>query len=253
MKHRINIMIYVTLVAITAFFFNNSAYFIPLLIIWTTIFLIVLTFGVLFLRFNYFLPSIIRSSTEECILTFDDGPDPIQTPKILNTLRKKNIKAIFFVIGKKAEKHPELIQQIRSEGHLIGNHSYSHHKMLAIFPTTTLIEDLEKCQSILLKITGIENKLFRAPIGYTNPNFGRAIKVLKLHSIGWNVRSYDTLAKNKSKFLKRLLKKTKASSIILFHDNLSFTSDVLEEYIDKAQMNGILFASNNLQKKLSYD
>ena len=253
MKHRINILVYVALISLTSFFLNDSIYFIPLLILWTILFLIVLTLGVLFLKFNYFLPSITRFSTKECLLTFDDGPHPDYTPQVLDILKEKNVKAVFFVIGEKAEQYPEIVKRIINEGHLIGNHSYSHNKFMAMFPTTTLIEDLEKCQLILHNITGEENQLFRAPIGYTNPNFGRAIKALNLHSIGWSLRSYDTLNNEKSKLLNRLVTKTKAGDIVLLHDNLPQTVSILQEYIDKSTVNGILFASGELKNKLKYD
>lgn len=252
MKHRINIIVYVLLITLTSLFLSESPYFIPLLVLWTSLFLIILTLGVLFLKFNYFLPSIINYKKDECLLTFDDGPDPILTPKILDTLSKNNVKAIFFVIGEKAEKHPEIIERIVAEGHLIGNHSYSHNKFLAMYPTTTLIEDLEKCQVVLKSITGEENQLFRAPIGYTNPNFGRAIKILKLHSIGWSLRSYDTLSKDKNQLTKRLIENTKPGSIVLLHDNLPQSEIILEDYISQSRSNGILFASGELKNNLKY-
>ncbi len=253
MKHKINIFIYVLLISLTALFYSESEWFIPLLLLWTIIFFIVLSIGVLFLKFNYFFPSINHFSTKECLLTFDDGPHPEYTPKILDTLKEKNVKAIFFVIGKKAEKHPEIIKRIIKDGHLIGNHSYTHNKFLAMYPTTKLIEDLEKCQVILKKITGEDNQLFRAPIGYTNPNFARALKVLNLHSIGWSLRSYDTLKKDEDELIHRLISKTKPSDIVLLHDNLNQTVSSLYEYIDKASANGILFASGELKNKLKYD
>jgi len=253
MKHRINIFIYVLLITLTALFLSEATYFIPLLILETVLFFVVLTLGVLFLRFNYFLPSITHYTNTECLLTFDDGPDPIYTPKILDILQRNKVKAIFFVIGEKAEQNPELVERIIQEGHLVGNHSYSHHKLIALFPTTTLIEDLEKCQVILKQITGEENKLFRAPIGYTNPNFARALKALKLHSIGWNLRSYDTLSKSKEALIHRLVQQTKKGSIVLLHDNLPQTYEALEEYIVQARRNGLLFASGDLKNNLKYD
>ncbi len=253
MKHRINIFIYVSLITLTAFFLSETAYFIPLLILETLLFIVILTLGVLFLRFNYFLPSIIHYKPTECLLTFDDGPHPELTPKILDILAKNKVKAIFFIIGEKAEKNPEIVERILKEGHLVGNHSYSHNKFLAMYPTTALIEDLEKCQVILKQITGEENKIFRAPIGYTNPNFARALKVLNLHSIGWNLRSYDTLSKGKEALIHRLVQHTKKGSIVLLHDNLPQTEEALEEYITQARRNGILFASGDLKNNLKYD
>ncbi|MBL1280470.1 MAG: polysaccharide deacetylase family protein [Fluviicola sp.] len=199
---------------------------------------------------NYFLPSLIRLKNKEVLLTFDDGPDPVNTPKILDILREENAKSIFFVIGQKAEKHPEIIARILSEGHLIGDHTYTHNNMMALFSTAKLIEELTKSQATLTKLTGRRIPIFRAPIGYTNPNFARALKEMNLHSIGWSLRSYDTINKDVNKLRKRLISKTKASDIVLLHDNLDISTTVLKDYIQESKANGILFASSIDIKKL---
>tara|TARA_R110002072_G_scaffold302060_2_gene483588 strand:- start:11566 stop:12327 length:762 start_codon:yes stop_codon:yes gene_type:complete len=243
MKHRINILVYAILVVLTSILLEGSVFFWPLLIFITFTFLITLTLGVLFLKINYFLSSLIRLKSKEVLLTFDDGPDPINTPKILDILKEENTKAIFFVIGNKADKHPEIIARILSEGHLIGDHTYTHNNMMALFSTAKLIKEFTQSQSTLLKLTGKRVPIFRAPIGYTNPNFARALKKLKLHSVGWSLRSYDTIFKDSNKLKERLVTKTKAGDIVLLHDNLDITSTILKDYIQQAKTNGILFAS----------
>jgi len=250
MKHRINILIYALLITLTCVLLLDSIYFLPVLIFITLTFLVTLTLGVLFLKMNYFLPSLIRLKNKEVLLTFDDGPDPVNTPKILDILREENAKSIFFVIGQKAEKHPEIIARILSEGHLIGDHTYTHNNMMALFSTAKLIEELTKSQATLTKLTGRRIPIFRAPIGYTNPNFARALKEMNLHSIGWSLRSYDTINKDVNKLRKRLISKTKASDIVLLHDNLDISTTVLKDYIQESKANGILFASSIDIKKL---
>ena len=123
---------------------------------------------------------------------------------------------------------------------------------MAMFSTAKLIKELTKSQAVLTQLTGKKVPIFRAPIGYTNPNFARALKKLNLHSIGWRLRSYDTVSKNKIKLQERLVSKTKASDIVLLHDNLSITVSILENYITKAKANGILFASSIDIQKLQH-
>mgnify|MGYP006090591369 CR=1 FL=1 len=252
MKHRINIFIYTLLVTLTCIFLSYSDYFVLILTGLTITFSALITLGVLLLKFNYFLPSLIKLKNKEVLLTFDDGPDPVNTPKVLDILKKENVKAIFFVIGKKAEKEPEIIQRILSEGHLIGDHTYTHNNLMAMFSTAKLIKELTKSQAVLKQLTGKKIPIFRAPIGYTNPNFARALKKLNLHSIGWKLRSYDSVSKDKVKLQERLISKTKASDIVLLHDNLNITVSVLGNYITKAKANGILFASSIDIQKLQH-
>src|SRR5687767_1647771 len=83
--------------------------------------------GSLQIQFNYFLNSMNFTQKDGIVLTFDDGTDPQTTPLILDQLREQNIKACFFVIGKKAEKYPGILMAIEKDGHTIGNHSYDHH------------------------------------------------------------------------------------------------------------------------------
>ena len=252
MKHKINILVYVSLITLSCVLLNESEWLIWTIIALSIIFSITLTLGVLFLKINYFLPSLIRLKNKEVLLTFDDGPDPVNTPKILDILWKENVKAIFFVIGEKAEKEPQIINRILSEGHLIGDHTYTHNNLMAMFSTAKLIKELTKSQAVLTQLTGKKVPIFRAPIGYTNPNFARALKKLNLHSIGWRLRSYDTVSKNEIKLQERLISKTKASDIVLLHDNLNITVSVLENYITKAKANGILFASSIDIQKLQH-
>lgn len=252
MKHRINIFIYALLVSLTCIFLSESSYFIWILIGLTLVFGAIVTAGVLILKLNYFLKSLIKLKNNEVLLTFDDGPDPTNTPKILDILKSENVKAIFFVIGHKAEQSPELIKRIIEEGHLIGDHTYTHNNMMAMFSTAKLIKELTKSQENLKQLTGKRIPIFRAPIGYTNPNYKRALNELHLHSIGWNLRSYDTITKDVEKLKQRLVSKTKASDIVLLHDNLDITVEVLQDYIHEAKANGILFASSISINKLQH-
>ena len=113
--------------------------------------------------------------TEEKIIaiTFDDGPDPIQTPKVLKVLREKHIPACFFCIGNKIKGNEELLRQIIKEGHRIGNHSFSHSGYFPLYTFKRMCHDLITCQQELEKVTGQPVRWFRPPFG--GPMRGRAM------------------------------------------------------------------------------
>ena len=162
-------------------------------------------------------------------ITFDDGPDPKITPQILEILKKHNKKATFFCIGEKIEKHPEVIQQIAEQGHEIGNHSYSHSYYFDFFRTSKVIKELDKTNKLIKEISGKDCIIFRPPFGVTNPNIAKAVKKLNLETIGWSIRSLDTV-KDKKTILKRL-EKAKPGDIILFHDTKEQTVEILDDFL----------------------
>lgn len=162
-------------------------------------------------------------------LTFDDGPHPEITPQILNILKKHNQKAIFFCTGKNIEKYQEVSKQIINEGHTIGNHSFSHSIYFDFFSSKKIIDELEKTNQLIKNVTGEDCKIFRPPYGVTNPNISKAVKILNLQIIGWNIRSLDTV-KSKKTVLKRL-QKSKNGDIILFHDTQKQSPEILDEFL----------------------
>jgi peptidoglycan/xylan/chitin deacetylase (PgdA/CDA1 family) len=243
MKHTINILFLIIGVGSILLFGRDSVHFNTLLIGVVSAFFIVLSIGVLWLRANYFLTSINNVQSPTVLLTFDDGPDPLTTPRILETLNAHGVKALFFVVGTKAEKHPEIIQQIIDDGHLIGNHTYSHPNLFALMSAKKVREEIRKGNEIIQHLTGKDTTFFRPPIGYTNPIIARIIKALGLTVVGWNKRSYDTVLKDAEKLKKRTLNLTTPGSIVLLHDNLPQTEKMLPAYILKAIDNGIIFAN----------
>jgi len=148
----------------------------------------------------------------EIFLTFDDGPTPEFTPWVLSVLKEYNARATFFCLGKKVEQNPGLFQQIKDEGHAVGNHSYSH---LSGWKTKnqTYYKDVYKASEF------IYSKLFRPPYGEIKL---RQIKQLKgkYHIVMWDVLSYDYHPKTSpQKCLQNVLGFAKPGSIIVFHDN----------------------------------
>ncbi len=205
-----------------------------LYILFVLIWILITAIGSFQIKWNYHLQSLnhnFKTSENHISITFDDGPNPIYTPKVLSLLKENNAKATFFLIGKNAEKQPDLVRQILSEGHAIGNHSYSHSKNFGFFSSENVAAELKRTNSILKEITGKELKLFRPPFGVTNPNIKKALKTTGHLSIGWSKRSFDTTSLSEKRILKRITSNLKKGDIILLHDSSAKTVAVLEQLL----------------------
>lgn len=228
MKHYQFIIFYI-LSNFIIYLFQGSIW---LYLAWFFIFSVVVVWGSFDIQLGYFVNSIInkRTKIKEVALTFDDGPTEF-TPKFLDLLKEKNIKATFFCIGKQIENYPETFHRIISEGHSIGNHTYSHSNNTGFLSTLKMIEEIKKCDEVMLKIGSFKTNLYRPPFGVTNPNIAKAIKKTEKKSIGWNVRSLDTVIDDEKKIYNRVTKNLKKGSIILLHDTSEKTYNVLVELL----------------------
>lgn len=251
MKHKLHCVVAGLALLICFLFFYDTGYFWYLALGIGILFSIILSLGILFLRFEYFYPATYKNKREEVILTFDDGPDPKHTPQVLEILRKHQISALFFVIGEKAQAHPELMKQIQDEGHLIGNHTQTHPLFFAMYSRKKIATELDQGMETLKSLQA-PTDLFRPPIGYMNPSIAKELKKRGLKVIGWNVRSYDSF-KDSASLLKRLVRLTKKGSVVLMHDNLESTTRVLENYIEEASSFGIIFANQQQLKKFVHE
>lgn len=200
-----------------------------------------------------YLKSFCRKSTSEKILalTFDDGPDDVMTPKVLAVLKQYNIKATFFMIGRNAAQHPNIVRKLIAEGHGIGNHTYSHK---GVFPLSSVKEveiELRKCSSVISNISGEQPKLFRPPFGVTNPIIGHVVRGLGLNSIGWSIRSLDTLSKrSREDVCMGIIKRLHPGAVILLHDRCDDADILLSMLIPKIIEKGYEFTNieNLIQK-----
>ena len=186
-----------------------------------------------------YIKTYCKSDTQEkkIAITFDDGPDPGITPEILRILDEFNAKATFFCIGNQVEKNKELLKKIDSKGHLLGNHSYSHEFWFDLYPANKMQKDIKKTNGLIFETIGKKTKLFRPPYGVTNPSLKKAIKDLNFNTIGWSIRSLDTVSKTE-KTIKRIKKKLSPGNIILFHDNREQIIPILKEFMDYAKSEG---------------
>jgi len=172
------------------------------------------------IRLNFFLNAISSAETNKKVvaLTFDDGPDPKCTPMVLDILEKYNAKATFFCIGKKIKPSDEVLKRIDKEGHIVGNHSYSHNVIFDFFPRVMMKKDLVKTTNLIEQNIGKKVRFFRPPFGVTTPTMANAVKDLKHTTIAWNNRSLDTIISDDDKVLERIEKNLKPGGIILLHD-----------------------------------
>lgn len=205
--------------------------------IWVYIFCFILfsavvVWGSFDIQLEYFINSFThkRTKTKEVALTFDDGPTEF-TPKFLDILKENNIKATFFCIGKQIEKYPETFQRIIAEGHSVGNHTFSHSNNTGFLSTSKMVEEIKQCDEVIFKIGNTKTYLYRPPFGVTNPNIAKAIKKTDKKSIGWNVRSLDTVINEEKEIYNRVTKNLKKGSIILLHDTSEKTYNVLVELL----------------------
>lgn len=202
-----------------------------------------LTIGSINVRSNFYMKVICEGSqeTNAIALTFDDGPNANNTPKVLEILKKHNIKACFFCIGKNIENHEDILNQINNEGHIIGNHTFSHSYVFDLFSSNKMKSDIQFASNAIFNVINKRIKLFRPPYGVTNPNLAKTVKNFGLISVGWSLRSLDTTANgNTDKIMKRLLS-AKAGDIVLFHDNISEISEILEKFIVHVKSKNINF------------
>ncbi|MBT2656044.1 polysaccharide deacetylase family protein [Bacillus sp. ISL-18] len=157
-----------------------------------------------------------KDTSDKVAFTFDDGPNPVYTPQLLDLLKKHNIKATFFVVGSKAEKYPELIARMHDEGHLIGIHNYVHKSNWVMAPWT-IRRHLNKTASIIKRITGERPIYYRPPWGLLTLLDFLLMKQYKI--IHWSVMAEDWRSKGGSeKVEKRLLQNIKNGDVVLLHD-----------------------------------
>jgi peptidoglycan/xylan/chitin deacetylase (PgdA/CDA1 family) len=142
----------------------------------------------------------------ELALTFDDGPNPACTPRLLDTLASQNVRATFFLIGRYAQAEPDLVRRIAAAGHLIGNHSWSHPN-LAITPARRIEEELSRTRDTLQQIAGAPIRCFRPPFGARRPIVLKIARSLGMTPVLWNAITTDWSEPSSEKITERLCAK----------------------------------------------
>ncbi len=181
------------------------------------------------IRMQFYGPAVCRGTVGKMrvALTFDDGPDPDATPKLLDLLSREKISATFFCIGKNVDAHPQLAARIVAEGHLLENHTYRHPWWISCIWGRRLSDETTRTQEAIQKAAGITPRYMRSPAGLTNPFFSRILRRLGLTLVGWDVRSFDTAGSTQGA-IERIRRLTRDGSIILLHDGGSSSQRILE-------------------------
>lgn len=169
-------------------------------------------------------------------LTFDDGPDEYYTPQILDILKENNVKATFFIVGLRAQAHPEMVRRIVSEGHSIGNHTWDH-RILSGLSVDEVKEEVQKTEQELYSITGIKTAMFRPPYGAASGHVVAEISSLGYNIINWNADTRDWNKTSVPQIIRYVNKQVRPGGIVLMHcaggrdGNLSNTVKALPKII----------------------
>jgi len=208
-------------------------------ILWTATYLGV-SVALAFLPCSGFHHPIKCSGTtrgKEIALTFDDGPSA-QTANILDILEKKEVPATFFVTGKSLEINQAAAREIYSQGHIIGNHTWSHSYWFDFFTPRKMLAEMTRTDSLIESVTGRKPLFFRPPYGVINPMLSKALRRTPYTVVCWNIRSFDTTTSDPLVVQMRIVRKLKPGAIIVLHDHTLFTQHHLGELIDKIYSQG---------------
>lgn len=199
-----------------------------------------LVWGACNIASGFYVPVVCAADTQEkkIAITFDDGPLEAYTPVILDILRQAQVTAAFFCIGDRIGGREALLRRIDAEGHVIGNHSFSHHFWFDMFGPAKMLAELQQMDRAVENVTGKRPRLFRPPYGVTNPNLAKAIRRGAYTPIGWNIRSLDTVAKDKAALFSRIKEGIRPGAVLLMHDSMEVTAQVLPELIQYLKKEG---------------
>ncbi|RBA25053.1 chitin deacetylase [Herminiimonas fonticola] len=198
-------------------------------------------------------PNVLRlpHGRDEIALTIDDGPDPEVTPRVLDILAEKNVRATFFCIAAKVKNQPALVWRIVDEGHHIENHSMQHRHYFSMMGMGGIKRELVQAQQVIEDATGRRPQFFRAPAGLRNPFLDPVLHQLDLRLVSWTRRGFDTRIHDAAKITQRLLANAKAGDILLLHDGNAARSkngqavilEVLPQLIDRLSQQNLRFVS----------
>lgn len=184
--------------------------------------------------------SAAQAARGEVWITFDDGPDPLTTPLLLDCLARHGVRAGFFLIGDKACRHPELVRAIAAAGHLIGNHSQTHPagRFWSLLPAAMWLE-IAGCQQSLTEILGTAPRLFRPPVGHHNPFVWPPLQTLGLTMLLWNCRGFDAVLRDPVAVRRCLEARVKPGAIVLMHEGRADAGELLEQVLQMLADRGL--------------
>lgn len=229
------------------------------------------------IRSGVYVRAFCREKTDRKVvyLTFDDGPHPPETERVLDVLRERGARATFFMIGSKVSGNEAVLRRMLEEGHALGLHTYSHAGTFPLLSFDKMLADVNEGKRAVESVAGKQISLFRPPFGVTNPTIAKVIRTLGLHTVGWDVRSFDTMFCKSSEHsckssehsckqsehsckqpgysckqsehdwyvpvVERIMKQVRPGSVILLHDRLDGASGLLALLLDSLAASGYDF------------
>lgn len=181
----------------------------------------------------------VVTEKKKIALTFDDGPHEKYTPMLLDGLKERNVKVGFFLMGKNAEIYPDIVKRMKEEGHIIGNHSYSHVQLDAM-KEVEACKEITKANQVIEEITGETPNYVRPPFGAWSHNLDCITNMIV---VLWDVDPLDWQCQNKDLVIKRVVSEVKEGDIILLHDSYQSTVDATFEIIDTLEKEGYEFVT----------
>lgn len=182
---------------------------------------------------------MLAEETKKVALTFDDGPNPVWTPKLLKGLKERNVQATFFVTGENAEAYPEIIKMMYEDGHIVGNHTYNHVQLTAISEADALTE-LTRTNEVIYKVTGAYPEYVRPPFGEISD---RLEDELDMMTVLWNVDPLDWTTESENLVIRKVVENVEENAIILLHDNYESSVNAALEIVDILQKQGYEFVT----------
>ena len=190
-------------------------------------------------------PSILWHSNDPTVhLTFDDGPHPTATLTVLDILKRRNLRATFFLLGENVNRYPDLTREINDQGHSIGNHSLTHSSLL-LRPSSWQSHQIRDTNEVIQKTIGRTPELFRPPFGHFDLRTIKAASTQGLKTVMWDVDSRDYSASGIQSIIQRVCRQTGRGSIVLFHDNnstLARIPEYLNPILDILEQRNLTFA-----------
>lgn len=229
------------------------------------------------IRSGVYVRAFCREKTDRKVvyLTFDDGPHPPETERVLDVLRERGARATFFLIGSKVSGNEAVLRRMLEEGHALGLHTYSHAGTFPLLSFDKMLADVNEGKRAVESVAGKKISLFRPPFGVTNPTIAKVVRTLGLHTVGWDVRSFDTMFCKSSEHsckqsgysckqsehsckqsgysckqsghdwyvpvVERIMKQVRPGSVILLHDRLDGASELLALLLDSLAASGYDF------------
>jgi peptidoglycan/xylan/chitin deacetylase (PgdA/CDA1 family) len=180
------------------------------------------TLGVLVPQLEMYGDAVWRGEAGRRVvaLTFDDGPNPESTRRVLRILERAGHKATFFVVGRKAEAHPDVLREIHDAGHAIGLHGYGHDRLYSLKPPKFVVEDIRRTQEVVERICGVRPQMFRPPLGYMTPRTVVGARQAGVELVAWSVRSIDGLGgADPARVARRVERGLRDGAIVALHDS----------------------------------